>query len=184
MVIKYFIDKIVKTQKKKLFVCFVDIKKAFDCTNRQLLFYKLLSEYGVGGNFLRLLQSMYERHEVHERLSEGLLQPILTTIGVKQGCGLSPLVFNIFINKIPEIYDLYCDPVKLGNLSLNSLLWADDLALLSPSGAGLQRSIDKTYSFYQNLGLEMNTKKTKVMIFNGGGKNCKGFSLSADGSDI
>ena len=51
MVIKYLIDKIVKSQKQKLFACFVDIKKAFDCTNRQLLFYKLLSKYNVGGNF-------------------------------------------------------------------------------------------------------------------------------------
>ena len=105
MVVKYFIDKIVKNQKKKLFACFVDIKKAFDCTNRQLLFFKLLSEYGVGGNFLRLLQSLYDRHEVHVRLSEGLLQPISTTIGVKQGCGLSPLLFNLFINKLPGIID-------------------------------------------------------------------------------
>ena len=184
MVIKYLIDKIVKTQKKKLFACFVDIKKAFDCTNRQLLFYKLLSEYKVGGNFLKLLQSMYDRHEVHVRLSEGLSQPILTTIGVKQGCGLSPLLFNIFINKLPEIYDQSCDPVKLGSSDLNCLLWADDLVILSTSGAGLQQSIEKTFSFYQNLGLEMNTKKTKVMVFNGGGRKCKEFLFSAGDSEI
>ena len=92
MVIKYFIDNIVKCQWKKLFACFVDIKKAFDCTNRQLLFYKLLCEYKVGVNYLKLLQSLYDKHEVHVRLSDGLLQPILTKIGVKQGCGLSPLL--------------------------------------------------------------------------------------------
>ena len=137
MVIKYFIDNIVKTQKRKLFACFVDIKKAFDCTNRQLLFYKLLSEYNVGGNFLKLLQSLYDGHKVHVRLSEGLLQPILTTIGVKQGCGLSPLLFNLFINNLPEIFDKACDPVKLGNLEINSLLWANDLVLLSSSGTEL-----------------------------------------------
>ena len=159
MVVKYFIDKIVKNQKKKLFACFVDIKKAFDCTNRQLLFFKLLSEYGVGGNFLRLLQSLYDRHEVHVRLSEGLLQPISTTIGVKQGCGLSPLLFNLFINKLPDIFDHSCDPVKLGNLDVNSLLWADDLVILSSSSAGLQKSINKTFAFYQNLGLIIGTNK-------------------------
>ena len=175
MVIKYLIDKIVKNQKKKLFACFVDIKKAFDCTNRQLLFYKLLSEYNVGGNFLKLLQSLYDRHEVHIRLSRGLLHPILTTIGVKQGCGLSPLLFNLFINKLPEIYDRSCDPVNLGNININSLLWADDLVILSSSEAGLQKSIDKTFSFYQNLGLDINTKKTKIIIFNCGGKVYKDF---------
>ena len=80
---------------------------------------------------------MYNRHKVHVRLSEGLLQPILTTIGVKQGCGLSPLLFNLFINKLPEIFDKSCDPVKVGNLEVNSLLWADDLVILSSSEKGL-----------------------------------------------
>ena len=184
MVIKYLIDKIVKNQRKKLYACFVDIKKAFDCTNRQLLFYKLLSEYNIGGNFLKLLQSLYDKHEVYVRLSEGLLQPIITTIGVKQGCGLSPLLFNIFINKLPEIFDKSCDPIKLGNLDINALLWADDLVILSESGTGLQNSIDKTFSFYQSLGLELNTKKTKVMVFSCGGRICKDFVFLAGGAII
>ena len=166
MVIRYLIDKIVKGQKKKLFACFVDIKKAFDCTNRQLLFYKLMSEYGVGGSFLQMLQSLYDNHEVYIRLADGLLQPIMTTIGLKQGCGISPLLFNLFINKLPNIFDQTCDPVKLGNKDISSLLWADDLVILSSSPQGLQNAIDKTYTFYEELGLEMNTKKTKVMVFN------------------
>ena len=51
LVIKFFIDKVVKSGKKKLYTCFVDVKKAYDCTLRELLWYKLLTEYGVGGNF-------------------------------------------------------------------------------------------------------------------------------------
>ena len=86
LVVKYLIDKIVKGERKKLYACFVDIKKAYDCTNRDLLFYKLMSEYDVGGRFLKMLQSLYDNHEVFIRLSEGLLQPIPTTIGLKQGC--------------------------------------------------------------------------------------------------
>ena len=164
MVIKYLIDKIVKGEKRKLYACFVDIKKAFDCTDRQLLFYKLLSEYKVGGNFLKMLQSMYQNHEVYVRVEDGLLQPIFTTIGLKQGCGISPLLFNLFINKLPDIFDQTCDPVKLGGRDLSSLLWADDLLLLSTSPQGLQNSINKTYSFYNELGLEMNTTKVMALM--------------------
>ena len=47
MVIKFLIEKIVNGEKKKLFACFVDIKKAFDFTPRHLLFYNLLNNYGV-----------------------------------------------------------------------------------------------------------------------------------------
>ena len=166
MVIKFLIDKIVKGERKKLYACFVDIKKAFDCTNRELLFYKLLSEYAVGGSFLKILQSLYDNHEVFVRLSDGLLKPILTTIGLKQGCGISPLLFNLFINKVGDIYDQSCDPVSLDDQEVNALLWADDLMILSTTPTGLQNAIDKTDRFYNDLGLEMNKTKTKVMIFN------------------
>ena len=74
-----------------------------------------MSVYGVGGNFLKILQSLYDNHEVFIRLSEGLLQPILTTIGLKQGCGISPLLFNLFINQVENIFDESCDPVSLGD---------------------------------------------------------------------
>ena len=74
--------------------------------------------------------------------------------------------------------------MNFGNLGLNSLLWADDLVILSSSEEGLQKSIDKTFSFYQNLGLDMNTKKTKVLIFNCGGKVYKDVTFSAGGSQI
>ena len=66
---------------------------------------------------------MYDNHEVYVRLSDGLLQPILTTIGLKQGCGISPLVFNLFMNKLPDVFNQTCDPAKLQNEKLTSLLW-------------------------------------------------------------
>ena len=90
MVIKFLIEKIVNGEKKKLFACFVDIKKAFDFTPRHLLFYNLLDNYGVGGRFLNILMEMYENHNVFVRVTDGLLHPIRTTIGLKQGCGISP----------------------------------------------------------------------------------------------
>ena len=184
MIIKFLIDKIVKGKKKKLYACFVDIRKAFDCANRELLFYKLLSEYSVGGKFLKMLQSLYDNHQVYVRLSDGLLQPIQTSIGLKQGCGISPLLFNLFINKLPTIFDKSCDPVKLNGNDLSSLLWADDLVLLSSTPEGLQKAINKTYSFYNDLGLEMNTKKTKVMVFNVRGLKITDFNFTVGHSPL
>ena len=70
----------------------------------------------------------------------------------------SPILFNIFIDKINEIFDKSCAPV--------SLLWADDLVLFSQTAEGLQNSINKTKNFYDSLGLKINEKKTKVMVFN------------------
>ena len=100
------------------------------------------------------------------KLSDGLLQPFQTTIGVKQGCVLSPILFNIFINNISEIFDDSCDPLKLNNRDVNCLLWADDLMLVSSTASGLQNSLNKMGKFYDNLGLKVNLKKTQIIIFN------------------
>ena len=89
------------------------------------------------------------------RLSDGLLQPITTTIGLKQGCCLSGLLFNLFVNKLPSIFDLSCDPVSILDENMSCLLWADDLLIMSRSAKGLQNAIDKTKSFYDSLGLEV-----------------------------
>ena len=56
--------------------------------------------------------------------------------------------------------------MSLGDQKVNALLWADDLLILSKTSSGLQKAIDRTNSFYSELGLDMNKKKTKVMIFN------------------
>ena len=167
LILRFLIDKIVKGEGKKLFCCFVDIKKAFDFTNRKMLFSKLISDYSIGGNFLKVLSAIYTDHKVFVKLSDGLLQPISTTIGLKQGCCLSSLLFNLFIDKLPAIFDESCDPVSIESESLSSLLWADDLLIMSRSAKGLQNAINKTWVFYDSIDLQMNENKTKIMIFNG-----------------
>ena len=99
----------------------------------------------------------------------GLTGTFVTTNEVKQGCVFSPLLFNLFINKLPTVYDSQCDPVCVGDSPVNCLMWADDCVVMSTSEAGLQRSIDKTVNHFSELGLFVNTKKTKVVIFNPSG---------------
>ena len=98
LIIRFLIDKYVKKQGKKLFACFVDLKKAFDMVPRNKLFYTLLKDYSVGGNFLRILQQIYSNHEVFVKTPDGLLKPISTSLGLKQGCIFSPILFNLYIN--------------------------------------------------------------------------------------
>ena len=52
---------------------------------------------------------------------------------------------------------------------VHCLMLADDCVVLSTSESGLQRSIDRTVGHFAELGLQVNTKKTNIMIFNGNG---------------
>ena len=90
--------------------------------------------------------------------------------GVKQGCILSPRLFNIFINDIPGIFDATCTPLELGNEILNCLMYADDLVILSKTKNGLQQSLIKLEEYVKKWGIELNLKKTKIMVFQRGGK--------------
>ena len=61
--------------------------------------------------------------------------------GVRQDCILSPILFNLFINELPTLLEKNNpDPFLLPNgIRLSSLLYADDLAIVSRSKTGLQK---------------------------------------------
>ena len=95
-----------------------------------------------------------------------ILPVIQTTRGVKQGDNLSPLLFNIYVNDLPEeIEKGSTHPVKLNMKNINSLMWADDIVLMSETKEGLQNCLNNLNTYCQKWKLEINLKKTKIMIF-------------------
>ncbi|KAI4885658.1 hypothetical protein NFI96_003646 [Prochilodus magdalenae] len=86
--------------------------------------------------------------------------------GVRQGCSLSPTLFNIYINELAVQLEQSAAPgLTLQDGEVKFLLYADDLVLLSPSSQGLQQHLDLLEQYCQNWALAVNMKKTKVMVF-------------------
>ena len=127
---------------KKLFVCFIDFRKAFDSVWRDALMYKLLKA-NVGGMFGKLIRNIYSTSSVQIKLNDGLTDAFHDNIGVKQGCVLSPTLFKVFINDLPDIFTDKCQPVSLFNKKVNSLMFADDVVLTSESEEGLQHALNE-----------------------------------------
>ncbi len=108
-----------------------------------------------------------------------------TNIGVKQGCVISPTLFNLFLNDMPQIFDEeLSDPVRLHEKVLNCLMYADDIALISTSAQCLQHSLDKLNCYCKKWGLQINAKKTKVVIFNRAGWMLKNKNFHIDTEEI
>ena len=86
--------------------------------------------------------------------------------GVRQGCCMSPTLFNIYINELATILEKSTAPgLTLHDSEIKSLLYADDLVLLSPTEQGLQQNLDLLEQYCQTWALAVNMKKTKMMIF-------------------
>ena len=86
--------------------------------------------------------------------------------GVRQGDGLSPILFNVFVNDINEIFYMNnSDPICLDSTKLNCLIYADNVLLISESKKGLQSCLDSLATYCECCKLKINVDKTKIMIF-------------------
>lgn len=159
-----------KRNKKKLFVAFIDFKKAYDTVNRSLLF-KRLKKVGINGLFYRNIVEMYRNTNYSIKLKDGCLDPIHSNLGLRQGCPLSPMLFNLFIEDMGELFPNTpdTDPVCLQGNMINHFLYADDLVLVSESATGLQNCLDKLGVYAGTKSLTVSIEKSKTMIFNPSG---------------
>ena len=98
--IKTVINKYLQ-ENKKLYLCFVDFRKAYDSIWREALFYKLSAYYK---NFINILENIYNKVHLSVRLPNGITRSFSSNIRLKQGCNLETILFNIFINDLNEIF--------------------------------------------------------------------------------
>jgi hypothetical protein len=90
--------------------------------------------------------------------------------GVRQGCVLSPLLFNIFMAELAKNLMSQDNGLKMDNSKINSIFWADDIVLLCENGSELDKMIKMIAEYCETNKLTINGKKTKCVIFNKTGR--------------
>ena len=66
---------------------------------------------------------MYTDNKMYVKLDNGLTQPFSTTTGLKQGFIFLPLLFNLYVNNLPNVYVSECEPVYVGAIPDHCLMW-------------------------------------------------------------
>ena len=157
-------------KKQKLYCVFVDLKRAFDTVYRNGLWYKLI-KYGVDGKLIRLFRSVYSSVNSCVRHLNCLSDFFKADIGLFQGEIMSPILFSLFINDIESsLQTNTLDGITLDQITIYLLLFADDAVLISDSREGLQNSLSQLESYCKKWKVTVNVNKTKVMIFQRGGR--------------
>ena len=152
-----------RDNQRELFMCFIDYKKAFDCVDHQRL-WNTLKGMGVPEHLIVMLSNLYTNQEATIRTEFGDTGNIPIGKGVRQGCILSPLLFNIYAEKIMrEALDKWDKGIGIGGRKVSNLRYADDTTLIAGNREDLIELIEKVKSSSEKAGLYLNVKKTKVM---------------------
>ncbi len=80
-----------------MYCIFIDFSKAFGSVQHNLLYFTLIKN-GIGGIVFIVLRSMYSKLKSCVKGTDGLTEYFGITIGVRQGCMVSPLLFILFLN--------------------------------------------------------------------------------------
>ncbi|NSM56165.1 hypothetical protein HET73_00315 [Wolbachia endosymbiont of Atemnus politus] len=147
---------------KDIYICFIDYTKAFDNVDHQRLF-DILSKSTIDGKDLRLLINLYNNQKSAVKIDSELSDYFKIGKGVRQGCVLSPLLFNLYSEEIFKDLDSFSG-IVVGGRNITNLRYADDTVLISDSFENLQNLLDEVNSRGKNFGLQINYKKTKSMI--------------------
>ena len=156
---------------RKLFVAFVDFRKAFDSVVRKNL-WKILRKNGVNGKMFRAITSMYNVVKAKVRAGGDLTESFMCPSGLKQGEVCSPVLFSLFINELArEIVQRGRHGIQLipDLIEIFILLFADDVILMSDSVCGLQNQLNILYETANRLGLVVNLDKSNIVVFRNGG---------------
>ena len=174
LVINTIVEKELRKEGGKLFCCFIDFEKAFDSVVRGALWEKL-KKMGISHKMLRILQRIYSKVGMRVLTGWGEISSgFESKKGVRQGCQLSPILFSLFINDLVDhMRDTDTHAPWIGGRDIKMLLYADDVVLLTETGIGLQKGLDRVREYCLRWGLKVNVGKTKIMVCRKGGRRGK-----------
>ena len=141
-------------------VVFIDLKKAFDNVQHQLLLLKL-QQHGIGGTVLAWFWNYLSQRTQNVVLNGSSSNYFCSFKGVPQGSVLGPLLFNLYVADLPEI-------AQENRVALPS--FADDMSLYCSRTTELEACKDASsalsvlHQAIQDIGLEINAEKTTSMI--------------------
>jgi hypothetical protein len=147
------------------FILFVKYEKAYDSLNQGKL-SQILRDEDIPTQLLKAIHSLYQNSKISIKYNDGQIsEPINTNKGVRQGCGLSSDLFNIYINKaIKEWKQTTQSEIQLGSgKMIQTILYVDDQVITAESEYELHIAVCELNKIVKEYGMKITTTKTKII---------------------
>ena len=130
---------------KDLYHNFIDFKKVFDRVWHDGL-WSSLQKYGINSNIISMIKALYYNSSSAVLINNIQGNILKTTVGVRQGCLLSPELCNVFHEEImADIQYNHTSSISIGGLSISNLRFADDIDLIAGNTQELQALKGQTF---------------------------------------
>ena len=139
----------------------MDLSKAFDCMNHDLLLAKLHA-YGLSKPALKLIQSYLSDRKQRVGIDHVFSPWLDMTIGVPQGSILGPLLFNIFINDL--LLDFHDTNIGICNYADDNTVYASGKSVVEVKQK-LEKSLAFMSDWFRNNGFQLNADKCQFIVF-------------------
>ena len=176
-----------REQQLPISIAFIDLQKAFDTVNREMLL-RVLKKFGCPPVFVSLLRALHTGTEATVVTGSSSSEPFAITVGVKQGCVLAPALFNVYLVAV-SILATGSEPLartggvhlryrfdgglfnlprlkartRVSHFKIRDLQYADDAAIACNDAEELQSELTTQNEAYGRMGLRINAKKTEVL---------------------
>lgn len=126
----------------------------------------LLTHIGVDGKIVQVIRKLYEENEVKFTIGDISTGWLKNNIGVRQGCVISPTLFNIYIEELIAGIRFSGRGVKVGDRRLGCLAYADDIVLMAESKEDMEELLQVASIYGREWNVRYSARKCKVMEFN------------------
>ena len=158
-------------QQQDLYHVFIDFKTAFDRACHAAL-WATMKKYNISTNLIRVIKNLYDKATSAVLFNSSIGDRFQTTVGVRQGCLLSSLLFDIFLERImTDALEDHEGTVSIGGRTITNFCFADDidgeeeeLAKLAGEEEELAKLVERLDKASTAYGMEISAEKTKLML--------------------
>ena len=155
------LQEIIKSQRRKrkeYNLVFIDLAKAFDTVSHKSI-EKGLRRKGIPSQVIKTILDMYGKATTTITVGGKSTRKLKINAGVKQGCPLSPLLFNLIIDELIEELKETNIGIEIRGTLVGCMGFADDLVLIAEERVHMQILLEKCKTFFENKGLKANAGK-------------------------